>query len=55
MFGSFRMTYQGQQIQLGKWLSAKMIHLLLLLLLLTIISGTKKAACLRLCLHLWCS
>ena len=27
MFGSFRMTYQGQQIQLGKWLSAKMIHL----------------------------
>lgn len=32
MFGSFRMTYQGQQIQLGKWLSAKMIHLLLLLI-----------------------
>ena len=26
------MTYQGQQIQLGKWLSAKMIHLLLLLI-----------------------
>lgn len=32
MFGSFRMTYQGEQIQLGKWLSAKMIHLLLLLI-----------------------
>lgn len=32
MLGSFRMTYQGENIQLGKWLSAKMIHLLLLLI-----------------------
>ena len=32
MLGKFSMTYQGEQVQLGKWLSAKMIHLLLLLI-----------------------
>lgn len=32
MLGNFSMVYQGKQIQLGKWLSAKMIHLLLLLI-----------------------
>ena len=32
MLGNFSMEYQGRQIQLGKWLSAKMIHLLLLLI-----------------------
>lgn len=32
MLGNFSVMYQGKQIQLGKWLSAKMIHLLLLLI-----------------------